>query len=79
MLISDNFLATGEPEVATVIKFPDLLNSFGTRTGFLNDALCDEYDPTQWVSFSRDVILHFLKNRVSTTKCLFSCLKHKNI
>ena len=53
------------------------LNSFGTRVGFLNDPLCDEYDPTQWVSVSREVILHFLKNRVSTTKCLFSCLNIK--
>ena len=38
-----------------------------------------EYVPTQWVSVSREVILHFLENRVSTTKCLFSCLQHKNI
>ena len=45
----------------------------------LNDPLCDECDPTQWVSVSREVILHFLKNRVSTTKCLFSCLQHINI
>ena len=54
-------------------------NSFGTRMVFLNDPLSDEYDPTQWVSVSREVILHFLKNRVSATKCLFSCLQHKNI
>ena len=57
----------------------ELFNSFGTRIGFLNDPLCDEYDPTQWVSVSQEVILHFLKNRVSTAKCLFSCLQHKNI
>ena len=56
-----------------------IVNSFGTRIGFLNDPLCDEYDPMQWVSVSREVILHFLKNRVSNTKCLFSCLQHKNI
>ena len=54
-------------------------NSFSTRIGFLNDPLCDEYDPMQWVSVSRKVISHFLKNRVSTTKYLFSCLQHKNI
>ena len=55
------------------------INSFGMRIGFLNDPLFAEYDPTQWVSVSREVILHFLKNRVSTTKCLFSCLQHKDI
>ena len=55
------------------------VNSLGARIGILNDSLCDEYDPTQWVSVSREVILHFLKNRVSTTKCLFSCLQHENI
>ena len=55
------------------------INSFGTRIGFLNDPIFAECDPTQWVSVSREVILHFLKNRVSTTKCLFSCLQHKNI
>ena len=51
-----------------------LFNSFSTRLIFLNDPLFDEWDPTQWVPVSRKLILHFLKNRVSTTKCLFSCL-----
>ena len=55
------------------------LSSFDMRIGFLNDPLCDECDPTQWVSVPQEVILHFLKNRVSTTNCLFSCLQHKNI
>ena len=54
-------------------------NSFSTSTGFLNEPLFAEYVPTQWVSVSQEVILHFLENRVSTTKCLFSCLQHKNI
>ena len=57
----------------------DVVNSFGTRIGFLNEPLFAEYVPTQWVSVSREVILHFLENRVSTTKCLFSCLQHENI
>ena len=48
-------------------------------TEFLNEPVFAEYVPTQWVSVSREVILHFLENRVSTTKCLFSCLQHKNI
>ena len=60
-------------------SFEIVINSFGTRIVFLNDPLSDEYNPTQWVSVSREDILHFLKNRVSTTKCLFSCLQHKNI
>ena len=51
-----------------------LLNSFSTGLIFLNDPFFDEWDPTQWVPVSRKLILHFLKNRVSTTKCLFSCL-----
>ena len=47
----------------------------------MNESVFPEYVPTQWVSVSREVILHFhfLENRVSTTKCLFSCLQHKNI
>ena len=55
------------------------INSFGTRIRFLNEPLFAEYVPMQWVSVSREVILHFLENRVSTTKCSFSCLQHKNI
>ena len=54
-------------------------NSFSTRCAFMNESVFPEYVPTQWVSVSREVILHFLENRVSTTKCLFSCLQHKNI
>ena len=61
------------------LKLVASFNSFGTRIVFLNDPLSDEYNPTQWVSVSGEVILHFMKNRVSTTKCLFSCLRHKNI
>ena len=61
-----------------ITKKLSVLNSFSTRIGFLNDPSFDEYDPTQWVSVSREVILHFLKNRVSTTKCLF-CLQRENI
>ena len=45
----------------------------------MNESVFPEYLPTQWVSVSREVILHFLENRVSTTKCLFSGLQHKNI
>ena len=45
----------------------------------MNKSVFPDYVPTQWVSVSREVILHFLENRVSTTKCLFSCLQHKNI
>ena len=68
-------LITAYCEIRTVKVF----NSFGTRIGFLNDPLFYDCDPTHWVSVSREVISHFLKNRVSTTKCLFSCLQHKNI
>ena len=55
------------------------INSFSTMIVFLNEPVFPEYVPMQWVSVSREVILHFLENRVSTTKCLFSCLQHKNI
>ena len=62
-----------------ITGYLNLLNSFSTIIEFLNEPVFAEYVPTQWVSVSREVILHFLENRVSTTKCLFSCLQHKNI
>ena len=55
------------------------VNSFSTTCAFMNESVFPEYLPTRWVSVSREVILHFLENRVSTTKCLFSGLQHKNI
>ena len=41
------------------------------RIGFLNDPLFDECDPTQWVSVSREVILHFLKTEYQLQNAYF--------
>ena len=37
----------------------------------MNESVFPEYVPTQWVSVSREVILHFLENRVSTKNAYF--------
>ena len=63
LLICDTIVHSNVNEICfwheiTKLKFiidirTNLINSFGTRIGYLNDPLCDEYDPTYGLGFPR--------------------------